>query len=351
MELRGRGWQGREVIPGLDETVVDVARDVVSLPETSQGITVVDRVPDGPEWRYEPDWDGLRVVVRCETGNVSLSSDRDRPLGRYFPEIVNAVAERPLAGVTMRGSLVVTRAEGYSFDLLRKRIHPSSARVAQVSVDWPATLVLTDVEREGAEDVGALALERRRDRLMALAEHAEVVAMPAHLGRVDRTARLGVTPQTFDLGVANRWLFDADAVGRDGLIARHADGRAEVRVRRVRTAACVVTAMRSSDEGLRSLRLGMFDRGDLVEVGHTRAFRGAPARREATAVLASVAPGARVATADEEPGWVEVAPELVCEVQFERLRGLRMRNAARLVRWLPDRDPAACTLDQFCLGA
>jgi ATP-dependent DNA ligase len=339
------------VIPRLDETIVDVVHDVVSLPETHHGVTVVDRVPDGPDWRYEPDWDGLRIVVRCETGIVSLSSERDRPLGRYFPEIVDAVAERPLAGVTMRGSLVVTRPEGYSFDLLKKRIHPASSRVAQVSAEWPATLVLTDVVREGAEDVGALVLERRRDRLMALAERAEVIAMPAHLGRVDRSARLGVTPQTFDLGVANRWWYDADGVGRDGLIARHADGRAEVRVRRLRTAACVVTAMRSSEEGLRSLRLGMFDRGGLVEVGHTRAFRGAPARREATAVLASVAPGARVAAADDEPGWVEVAPELVCEVEFERLRGDRFRSAARLVRWLPDRNPSVCTLDQFCRGA
>jgi len=214
---------------GREEIVLDVVRDVVSIPDPSQGVTAVDRIPDGPGWRYEPDWNGLRVTARCETGNVSLTSERGRLLGRYFPEVVNAVAGRPLAGVTLRGSLVVTRPEGYSFDLLHKRIHPSARRVAQISADWPATLVLTDVVREGTEDVGALSLDRRRDRLMALAEQAEVIAMPAHLGRMDRSARLGVTPQTFDLGVANRWLNDADGVGRDGLIARH-DDRAEVRV-------------------------------------------------------------------------------------------------------------------------
>lgn len=330
--------------------MVDVVRDVVSLPDASQGVTVVDRIPDGPQWRYEPDWDGQRVRVVCETGIVSLVSERDRPVGRYFPEILSALAERPLAGVTMRGSLVVPRPDGYSFDLLRKRIHPSAARVARVSGEWPATLVLTDIVREGTEDVGSLSLERRRDRLMALAERAEVTAMPAHLGRVDRSARLGVTPQTFDLGVANRWLLDADGVGRDGLIAR-ADGRADVRVRRLRRAACVVIAMRAADRELRSLRLAMFDRDTLVEVGHTRAFRGAPARREATAVLASVAPGARVPAGDAGPSWIDVAPELVCEVEYERLRGNHFRHGARLVRWLPEREPSSVTLDQLCATA
>ncbi len=342
------------MVHGEEETLVDVARDVVSLPEVPHGsswVAVVERIPHGSDWRYEPDWDGLRAQVRREGSAVWITSQRHRPLGRYFPEIVRAVGALPPGDLTLQGSLVVMRPEGFSFDLLRRRIHPSATRVAQVSVDWPATLVLTDLLSEGAEELRALPLERRRDRLMDLAERAEVGTMPAHLGRLAPGVALTVTPQTFDLGIARRWLDDADAVGRDGLIARQADGRVEVRVRRLRTAACVVTGIRSSgSSGLRSLRLGLFDDGEIVEVGHTRAFRGAPARREATAVLAAVAPGARVGRFSEGRDWIDVDPSLVCEVEYERLRGRRFRKAAKLVRWVVDADPRGCTIDQLVDG-
>jgi ATP-dependent DNA ligase len=98
--------------------------------------------------------------------------------------------------------------------------------------------------------------------------------------------------------------------------------------------------------------LGLYDEeGEIVEVGRTRAFRGAPARREATAVLAAVAPGARVRRrADDDDAWVDVEPSLVCEVEYERLRGRRLRQAAGLVRWLVDADPRTCTIDQLVGG-
>jgi ATP-dependent DNA ligase len=343
------------MVRGEGETVVDVVRDVVSLPESASGsssATVVDRIPYGSDWRYEPDWDGLRVQARREGNAVWIISERHRPLGRYFPEIARAVGELPLGDLALLGSLVVMRPEGFAFDLLRRRIHPSAARVAQVSADWPATLVFTDLVSEGAEELRALTLDRRRDRLMELAGRAEVGTMPAHLGRLAPGVPLIVTPQTFDLGVARRWLYDADAVGRDGLVARRADGRVAVRVRRLRRAACIVTGIRSSGgSGLRSLRLGVYDDdGGIVEVGRTRAFRGAPARREATAVLAAVAPGARVRRRSDDSDWIDVEPSLVCEVEYERLRGRRFRQAVGLVRWLVDANPRACTIDQLVGG-
>jgi ATP-dependent DNA ligase len=341
------------VARGEGGSVVDVARDVVSLPESAPGAspaTVVDRIPDGADWRYEPDWDGLRAQVLREANAVWIISERHRPLGRYFPELVHAVGTLALSDVTLSGSLVVMRPDGFSFDLLRRRIHPSASRVSQVSADWPATFVITDLMTEGTESLRGLPLERRRDRLIKLAERAEVGTMPAHLGRLAPGVPVIVTPQTFDLGIAHRWLDDADAVGRDGLIARHADGVTSVRVRRLRTAACVVTGIRSSGSGLRSLRLGMYDRGELVEVGHTRAFRKAPARREATAVLAAVAPGARVRRRAADVAWVDVEPSLVCEVEYERLRGKHFRQAVGLARWLVDADPRACSIDQLVWG-
>ena len=331
------------MIHGEGNAVVDVAHDLVVVPES---VAVLDRIPEGAAWRYEPDWDGLRVSARGGAGGLWITSERDRPMGRYFPEIVDALSRLPMGGVTLRGSLVVMRPEGFSFDLLRRRIHPSAARVAEVATLWPATFVLTDLVRRDDLDVRAQPLERRRDLLVEFAERAEVATMPARLGRLTPGVALAVTPQTYDVGVAVRWLGDRDGVGRDGLIAKHADGRTDVRVRRIRRAACVVTGIRSSGAaGLRSLRLGMFDGNALVDVGRTGAFRSAPVRREATAVVAAVAPGARGGV--ESTAWVDVVPSLVCEVEFERLRAGRFRQAVRFVGWLESADPRSCRVDQL----
>ena len=149
-----------------------------------------------------------------------------------------------------------------------------------------------------------------------------------------------MAPHTSDRSVATRWLLDRDAVGRDGVVARHEDGRRWLRVRRVRTVACVVTGFRPRKRGgrlgaARSLRGGSARGGR-----RTTAFRRAPVRRAAAAALAHVAGGS--ASPDQDTDWIEVSPALVCEVRVERLSGLRFRNAAEFVRWLPDRDPRTC---------
>lgn len=192
-------------------------------------------------------------------------------------------------------------------------------------------------------------LDERRVALERLSAEVGIPAASANLRRVAPGQAFVLTPQTFDRSVATTWLLDRDASGRDGLIARHADGSRWVRVRRLRTAECVVTGFRPTRSGgLASVRLGLYDGDHLIDVGRTVAFRRAPVRRAAADVLATVTPaGAPTSVTASSSAWVDVLPALVCEVRFERLRGARFRHAVSFVRWLPERDPARCSVDQL----
>ncbi len=333
-----RGEQG--------ETVVDLARDLVSLPDAQNADEVLDDLPESRGWRFEPDWDGLRATVRIGPGPARFVSDRGRDLGRFFPEMVRSLASRHEHDVIARGSLVVVSPRGFDYTSLRRRIHPSPVRVAALESETPSTLVLTDLVLSGSDDMRQHPLVDRRLALERLAATMGIPTQPANLRRIVPGATAVVTPHTSDRSVATRWLLDRDAVGRDGVVARHEDGRRWVRVRRVRTVACVVTGFRPSRRGgAASVQLGLYDDGELVEVGRTTAFRRAPARRAAAAALAPVSGGPSPAESGAE--WIEVRPALACEVRVERLRGHRFRNAAEFVRWLPDRDPLTCTVRQL----
>ena len=327
-------------------TVVDVARDRVSLPDVPDAGEALDHLPEGRDWRFEPDWDGLRANVLIGPGPAQVVSDRGRDLGRYFPEMVRALSARHDHEVIVRGSVVVVAAHGFDYRSLRRRIHPSPVRVASLQAETPSTFVLTDLVLSGPDDVRGLPLAERRRSLERVATALEVPVTPANLRRIPPGAPAVMAPHTSDRSVATRWLLDRDAVGRDGVVARHEDGRRWLRVRRVRMVACVVTGFRPRKRGgPASVQLGLYEAGRLVEVGRTTTFRRAPVRRAAAAALAHVAGGS--ASPDPDTDWIEVSPALVCEVRVERLSGLRFRNAAEFVRWLPDRDPRTCTVAQL----
>jgi ATP-dependent DNA ligase len=329
-----------------EETVVDVARDVISLPDIASAGEVVDGIPEGIDWRFEPDWDGLRVSARLGPGAARLVSDRRRAFDRYFPEVVRSLASLDEGEAIVKGSLVVVGPEGLDFAMVRRRLIPSSSVAADLAKSTPATLVVTDVMTRGATDLRWLPLARRRRALELLAVQLGLPLAPTNLRRLAPGEPFVVTPQTLDRGTARAWLDDRDATGRDGLIARHADGRRWLRVRRVRTAACVATGYRHAGSGVGSIRLGMYDEGRLVDVGRTVAFSRAPVRRAAATALARVSPGGAVSSVGAD--WVKVLPALACEVRYERLRGSRFRHAVTFVRWLPERDPSTCTIDQLC---
>lgn len=329
------------------QAVVDIEHDLVSIPARPQWGEVVDRLPDGVDWRFEPDWDGLRVTARLGPGDARLVSERGRDFDRFFPESVTAIQEMPLGDVIVRGSLIVVGRVGLEFESVRQRLHPSPARVASLATAAPATLVLTDIVGNGAADLRASPISARRRQLERLATELDIAVAPTNLRHMHPGRPVLLTPQTLDRTVAQSWLLDRDASGRDGVIARHADGRRWMRVRRLRTAECVVTGFRRSGSG-EAVRLGLYDGGRLVDVGRTVAARRAPTRRVLAAALSGVSPdGDGVTSVGSD--WVDVPPLLVCAVRYERLRGMRFRQAATFVRWLPDRDPASCTLEQLVL--
>ncbi len=331
------------------EAVIDLARDIASIDDHTHAGEVLDRLPAGSEWRFEPDWDGLSVIVRFgpEAGPERLVSERGRSFDRFFPELVGAIRELPVDAALLRGSLIVVGNAGIDHDLVRRRLHPSQSRVRALADETPATLVLTDILAMQEAELHELPIDDRRRGLERFASLASVETAPSRLRRTPQDRALLLTPQTFDRRVARAWLLDRDATGRDGVIARHGDGRRWVRVRRLRTAACVVTGFRRTASGeVGAVRLGMYDEGVLIDVGRTVAFRRAPARRHMAGVLKTVAPVA-VTLSPLRSTWVDVPPALVCEVRFERLRGTRFRQAVTFVRWLPDRDPFTCTTEQL----
>lgn len=327
------------------EMVVDVACDVVSIPDALEAGEVVDRIPDGVQWRFEPDWDGLRIAARLGPGPSRLVSERRRGFDRFFPEVAQALVALDSDHVVVRGSLVVVGADGLGFAAVRRRLHPSPTLVDRFALTSPATFAITDLIVRGETDMRPMRLADRRRTLERLAADLSIPVAPTNLRRIASGTPLVLSPQTFDRATARAWLEDRDATGRDGVVARHADGRRWVRVRRVRSAACVATGYRHAGTGVGSIRLGVYDGGRLIDVGRTVAFTRAPVRRAAAAALARVSPGDAVGAA--QAGWVDVLPALVCEVLFERLRGSRFRHAVTFVRWLPDRDPSSCTIDQL----
>ena len=219
---------------------------------------------------------------------------------------------------TVRGSIVVVRPSGFSFDRLRLRIHPSAARVAELTERWPATLVLTDLLSRDTWDLRPCDLTARRSLLVSIAEDSDIPAASADLGQLATGTPAVVTPHTPFVSFAIRWLEDRDESGRDGVIARAIDGVRMVRVPRLRTATCVVTGIRREGSGPpHALRLGLFDGDALVDMGRTSSLRGSSERRGAALALAGL-------ERDDTPavnGWIEVRPEMACEVH--------VRSAAR----------------------
>ncbi len=330
-------------------------------------------LPEG-DWIYEPKWDGFRCIAYVpRTGpgaepEVDLRSRHQRPLARYFPEIVAALAALPRPAV-VDGEIAIARGRGHDFGALMARLHPSSSRVERLRRETPATLVAFDLLAEAGEDLRARPFEARRARLEVLL--------------AGRSPALQVTAATRDAALARRWLDAPAGAGIDGVVAKRPDlayapgKRAMVKVKRERTADCVVGGLRAygayggDAPGVASLLLGLWDdAGALVHVGVASSFPDADRR----ALLAELAPLARPIAGHPwergfnlghsptgrlagsagrwDPGemdldWTPLAPERVAEVAYDRLDGVRFRHPARLVRWRPDRDGRSCTLDQL----
>lgn len=306
---------------------------------------------------YEPKWDGFRCIVFRDGDDVVLGSRGEKPLTRYFPEVVDAVRRELPERCVVDGELVVRTgpagAERLDWEALAQRIHPAASRVDRLAREFPASFVAFDLLALGDDDLTGRPFRERRERLeTALAG----VRAPVHLTQVTR-----------DRDEAVRWFADFEGAGLDGVVAKGAAStyspgkRTMLKVKHQRTADVVAVGYRvhTSGRGLGSLLLGLYDaEGTLRQVGGASAFTAARRvqlleelepfvlRDDRGEVVRGQGEPNRF-TARKDSSFVRLRPELVAEVRYDQLEGHRLRHAAQFVRWRPDRDPRSCGYDQL----
>jgi ATP-dependent DNA ligase len=326
----------------------------------------VSAIPDGEGWIFEPKWDGFRVLVFRDGGDVLIQSRDEKPLGRYFPELIAPLQEQLPQRVVLDGEVVVAQDGSLDFQALQMRLHPAASRVKLLASQMPASVVFWDVLALGDR---SLLQEPFHARRAVLAELLARAAPPLHL-----------TPATTDRAVAADWFRRFEGAGLDGVMAKAGSGsyepnkRVMYKVKHERECDCVVGGFRwhkdQSGKAVGSLLLGLFDgQGSLQHVGVTASFTDEK-RRELVSFLAPYReealaghPWAEWATALEAgrrlPGgksrwsqgkdlsWVAVRPELVAQVAYDHMQGHRFRHTAQFMRWRVDKQPRDCTYAQL----
>jgi ATP-dependent DNA ligase len=315
---------------------------------------------------YEPKWDGFRSIIFRDGDEVEIGSRNERPMTRYFPDVVAAVLTNFPPRAVIDGEIVIadTQRNTLDFEALQQRIHPAASRVNLLAEETPASFIAFDLLALGDEDLTQQPLHQRWDRLQrALAD----AAPPVHL-----------TPATKDLELARRWFEQFEGAGLDGLIAKpleltyQPDKRVMTKIKHERTADCVVAGYRlhkSGPHAVGSLLLGLYDDRDvLASVGVVGAFPMATRRRLLTELQPLVTTfdehpwnwaaheqGERTPRKNETSRWnagkdlsfIPLRPERVVEVRYDYMEGLRFRHTTQFVRWRPDRDPHSCRYDQL----
>ncbi|MGH2925955.1 MAG: ATP-dependent DNA ligase [Solirubrobacterales bacterium] len=302
-------------------------------------------LPEGEEWIYEPKFDGFRVIAFVDGAEVYLQSRGGRPLRRYFPEL-----ELPAGRYVLDGELLILGADGHEdFDALQNRLHPAESRVLMLAERTPALMRAFDLLAEGSRALLDRPFAERRERLESLV---------AGLGGKKKSAAgsIDLTPLGRAAAKAAPWLEGGEGVVAKQLGAPYRPGERKgmVKVKRVRTADCVVVGWRpGKEEGtVGSLILGLYDDGDLRVVGHTSGFRAAE-KRELVATLAPYETGERGSAdpsrwaSERDLEWIALRPELVVEVSFDHVSAGRIRHGTKVLRWREDKDPRDCTFDQL----
>jgi len=305
-------------------------------------------------WQYEPKWDGFRCLAFKAGKAVDLRAKSGKPLGRYFPEVVAMLGALAAEWFVLDGELVIEINGRLAFDALQMRLHPAESRIRKLSAETPARLVIFDmlVAPDGPL-VMDYPLKQRRHLLEAFMAEAGI------------PKRLVISPATSNLATAEAWLRDAGHGATDGVVAKEltsaykVGGRDMIKVKRLRTADCVVGGFRyeSSSREVGSLLLGLYDaQGRLDHVGFTATFtdderpsltKRLEALREAPGFTGK-APGGPSRWSTERSGeWEPLRPELVVEVRFDHVTGDRFRHGTKLMRWRPDKAPSQCTFEQI----
>jgi len=297
-------------------------------------------LPEGDEWRYEPKYDGFRTLVFRDGDQVHLQSRNGKPMNRYFPEVVEQLLASSAERAVFDGELIVVVDGVQEFDLLSQRIHPAQSRVQILAEKYPSAFVAFDLLAEEDETLLELPYTERRERL------EQVVSDPIQL-----------SPMTDDRAAAGQWLTgksEGVVAKQSGATYQPGERKGMAKIKRVRTADCVVQAFRFGKEPntVGSLILGLYDGDQLRVVGHTSSFR-AKQKREFLELLAPYRTGEQGSgepsrwKSDEELVWEGLRPELVVEVTFDHITGDRIRHGAKFKRWREDKDPRECTMEQL----
>jgi ATP-dependent DNA ligase len=314
----------------------------------------VEKLPAGAEWQYEPKWDGFRCLAFRDDDRVELQSKSGQPLGRYFPELVEALLKLKPKQFVIDGEIVVPVKGKLSFDDLLMRIHPAASRIQKLAKENPATLIVFDllVDERGKALV-ELPLAERRPKLNAFAK--EFFA---------KNKSIELSPETTELKIAKDWLAGAGG-DVDGVIAKRLDlsyqsgnRHGMVKVKRLRTVDCVVGGFRYASEGkvIGSLLLGLYDEAGLLHhVGFTSSFKATEKAALTKKVEALIKPpgftgrapgGPSRWSTDRSAEWKPLAPKLVVEVRYDHFTGGRFRHGTKFLRWRVEKKPAQCTMDQ-----
>jgi ATP-dependent DNA ligase len=310
-------------------------------------------LPAGPEWQYEPKWDGFRCLAFRDRKRIELMSKGGKPLTRYFPELVQALSALEAKKFVIDGEIVIPVDGTLSFDQLLMRIHPAASRVKKLSESTPCVFIVFDLLVDGRGlSLVKLPLEERREKL-------EQFAKKFLRGR--ETIRL--SPVTKDLSVARKWFHMGVAL--DGVIAKRRDLAYQSgertgmqKIKRQRTADCVVGGFRylEKEKLVGSLLLGLYnEEGELDHVGFTSSIKDedrVALTKKVEGIIKSPGftgktPGGLSRWSTKRSAeWQPIAPKLVVEVQFDHFTGGRFRHGTKFLRWRPEKDPRDCTLKQ-----
>jgi ATP-dependent DNA ligase len=326
-----------------------LAKSVKQIPQP-------DDVPGGV--LYEPKWDGFRCIVFRDGDDVELGSRNERPLTRYFPDIVEAVKEALPARCVIDGEIIIARDGRLDFEALQLRLHPAESRVRKLAAETPAEFVAFDLLALGDESHMATPFGARRTALEK---------------SVRESSSVHLTPATDDPATAHEWFMQFEGAGLDGLVVKpltlpyRQDERVMFKVKHERTADCVVAGFRYHKSGpiVGSLLLGLYaDDGALRHVGVAASFTMAR-RKELLDELAPYQKGAKENhpwydeaawgpggtpsrwNANKDLSFEPLRPELVVEVAYDYMEGSRFRHTAQFRRWRTDRDPSTCTFEQL----
>jgi ATP-dependent DNA ligase len=325
----------------------------LAIPFAPMEAKIASELPTGPQWDYEPKWDGFRCLAFRDGKDVQLQSKAGQPLARYFPEVVAALLKSSASKFVLDGELIVSVQGRLSFDDLLQRIHPAASRVAMLSKTYPAQLVVFDllVDEDGASLVSR-PLEDRRPRLEAF--HAAYLA---------KTGGIRLSRATRSRGVALGWL-ESMRGQLDGIVAKRIDQpyasgeRAMLKIKTIRSADCVVGGFRygSGKKIVGSLLLGLYDeQGLLNHVGFTSSMPSADRKTLTQELEQLMEPPGFTGAAPGGPSrwstgrsaeWEPLKPKLVVEVQYDHFTGARFRHGTKLPRWRPDKAPSQCTMKQ-----